>query len=31
MNFDEVGTTLKHPKTINANVKILIKRMENKR
>ena len=29
MNSDEVGTTLKHPETINGNVKILSKRIEN--
>ena len=31
MKFDEVDTTLKHPETINGNVKNLGKRMENKR
>ena len=31
MKSDEVGTTLKHPETINDNVKNLSKRMENKR
>ena len=31
MKSDEVGTTLKHPETINGNVKNLSKRMENKR
>ena len=31
MNFNEVGITIKHLETINANVKNLIKRMENKR
>ena len=30
MNSDEVGTTIKHLETINANVKNLIKRVENK-
>ena len=29
MKYDEVGTTLKHPKTINGNVKNLRKRIEN--
>ena len=29
MKSDEVGTTLKHPETINGNVKHLNKRMEN--
>jgi hypothetical protein len=27
MKFDEVGTTLKHPETINGNVKNLSKRI----
>ena len=31
MKFDEVGTTLKLPKTINGNVKYLSKRIENER
>ena len=31
MKSDEVGTTLKHPETINGNVKNLRKRMVNKR
>ena len=31
MKSDEVGTTLKNPKTINGNVKILGKRIENER
>ena len=30
MKFDEVGTTLKHPETINGNVKNLSKRIEMK-
>ena len=30
MKFDEIGTTLKHPKTINNNVKNLSKMIENK-
>ena len=29
MKFDEVGTTFKHPETINSNVKNLSKRIEN--
>ena len=29
MKFDEVGTTLKHPETINGNVKNLSKKIEN--
>ena len=29
MKSDEVGTTLKHPETINGNVKNLSKRIEN--
>ena len=29
MKFNEVGTTLKHPETINGNVKNLGKRIEN--
>ena len=29
MVYDEVGTTLKHPKTINGNVKNLSKMIEN--
>ena len=29
MKFDEVGTTLKHPETINGNVKNLSKLIEN--
>ena len=29
MKFDEVGTTLKHPETVNCNVKNLSKRIEN--
>jgi hypothetical protein len=28
MKFNEVGTTLKHPETINGHVKKLSKRME---
>ena len=31
INSDEVGTTLKHPKTINGNVKNLSKMIENER
>ena len=31
MEFDEVGTTLKHPETINGNVKNLCKRIKNER
>ena len=31
MKFDEVGTTLKHPETINGNVKNLSKMIENER
>ena len=31
MKSDEVGTTLKHPETINDNVKNLSKRIENER
>ena len=31
MKSDEVGTTLKHPETINGNVKTLSKRIENER
>ena len=31
MKFDEVGTTLKHPKTINGNAKNLSKNIENER
>ena len=31
MNFNEVGTTLKHPKTINGDVKNLSKRIKNER
>jgi hypothetical protein len=31
MNSDEVGTTLKHPETINGNVKNLSKRMKKER
>ena len=31
MNYDEVGTTLKHPVTINGNVKNLSKMIENER
>ena len=31
MNSDEVGTTLKHPETINGNVKNLSKRIKNER
>jgi hypothetical protein len=30
MKFNEVGTTLKHPETINGNVKNLSKRMKMK-
>ena len=30
MNLDEVGTPLKHPETINGNVKNLSKRMKMK-
>jgi hypothetical protein len=30
INFDEVGTTLKHPETINGNVKNLSKRLKRK-
>ena len=29
MKFDEVGTILKHPETINGNVKNSSKRIEN--
>ena len=29
MKFDKVGTTLKHPKTINGNVKNLSQMIEN--
>ena len=29
MKFDEVGTTLKHPETINGNVKNLSKKDRN--
>jgi hypothetical protein len=28
MKFNEVGTTLKHPETVNRNVKNLSKRIE---
>ena len=28
MKFDDVGTTLKHPETINGNIKNLCKRIE---
>ena len=31
MNSDEVGTSLKHPETINGKVKNLSKRIENER
>ena len=31
LKSDEVGTTLKHPKTINGNVKNLSKMIENER
>jgi hypothetical protein len=31
MKSDEVGTTLKHPETINGNVKNLSKRIERER
>ena len=31
MKSDVIGTTLKHPKTINGDVKILSKRIENER
>ena len=31
LKSDEVGTTLKHPETINGNVKNLSKRIENER
>ena len=31
MNSDEVGTTLKHPETINGDVKNLSKRIKNER
>ena len=31
LKSDEVGTTLKHPETINGNVKSLSKRIENER
>ena len=31
MKSDEVGTTLKHPNTLNGNVKNLSKGIENKR
>ena len=31
MKSDEVGTTLKHPETINGNVKNLSKMIENER
>ena len=31
MKFNEVGTTLKHPETINGNVKNVSKRIENER
>ena len=31
MNSDEVGITLKHPKTINGNVNNLNKTIENER
>ena len=31
MMSDEVGITLKHPETINGNVKILSKMLENER
>ena len=31
MESGEVGTTFKHPETINGNVKILSKRIENER
>ena len=31
MKSSEVGTTLKHPETINGNVKNLSKRIENER
>jgi hypothetical protein len=30
IKFDEVGTTLKHPETINGNVKKLSKRIKKK-
>ena len=31
MKSDEVGTTLKHPETINGNIKNLSKKIEKKR
>ena len=31
MKSDEVGTTLKHPETINGNIKNLSNRIENER
>ena len=31
MKFDEVGTTLKHPETINGNVKNLSKRIKSEK
>ena len=31
MKFNEVGTTLKHPRTINGNVKNLSKMIEKER
>ena len=31
MKFDEVGTTLRHPETIDGSIKNLSKRMENER
>ena len=31
MKFDEVGTTLRHPETINGNVKNLSKRIKDER